>query len=60
MVYLIGAYSSLLSLQLVHCSVKVMSTVTERRGTIGTVKGTGENEVLSTKSKLLLEDCGKG
>lgn len=36
-----------------------MSTVTERRGTIGTVKGTGENESFQPKGNFSLKIVAK-
>lgn len=36
-----------------------MSFVTERKGTIGTVKGTGENEVFTSKANFSLKVIAK-
>lgn len=36
-----------------------MTSVTERRGTIGTVKGVGENEVFQTKANFCLKIVAK-
>lgn len=36
-----------------------MSTVTERKGIIGTVKGTGENEVFQAKGNFSLKIVAK-
>lgn len=39
--------------------IEVMSSVTERRGTIGTVKGSGDNEVFQPKANFCLKIVAK-
>jgi hypothetical protein len=36
-----------------------MSVVTERKGTIGTVKGTGESEIFTSKANFCLKIIAK-
>lgn len=39
--------------------IEFMSSVTERRGTIGTVKGSGDNEVFQPKANFCLKIVAK-